>query len=179
MITLVTGGARSGKSSYAESIFEGRDDILYLATAEVTDREMEDRVKLHQASRPSTWDTYEGYHHLKDQVSNHYSGYLLDCITILCSRILFDHTAELDDISYEDMKIVEDEIMRECSELIDEVNTHGQDLVIVTNEIGMGPVPMDSVTRAFRDIQGRVNQRVAKLADEVYLVVSGIEMKIK
>lgn len=179
MITLVTGGARSGKSSFAESIFHGREDILYLATAEVTDREMEDRVKLHQISRPSSWNTYEGYRHLGDQVSKDYSGYLLDCITILCSRILFDHTAHLEHIAYEDMKLVEDEIVSECIQLIDEVRKLDQDLVLVTNEIGMGPVPMDPITRAFRDIQGRVNQRVAKLVDEVYLVVSGIEVKIK
>lgn len=179
MITLVTGGARSGKSSFAESLLKDESSVLYMATARVEDKEMEDRVAKHQERRPSTWGLFEGDRNLSEEIQENYSGYLLDCLTVLSSNHMFDITEDRETFPPEIMKEVEDSIFGEVEALIKKANEKEKNLVIVTNEIGDAPVPMYAVTRAFRDIQGRVNQRVAHLADLVYLVVCGIPVKIK
>lgn len=179
MIRLVTGGARSGKSTYAERLFEDRDDVLYMATARVEDKEMEDRVHLHQVRRPKTWGLYEGDRDLAFQVGSNHSAYLLDCVTVLISNYLFDMTGEADKVDQETMQEVEEAVLKELTALVDKARDQKKSLTLVTNEIGDGPVPMSSLVRAFRDIQGRVNQALARQADEVYLVVCGIPVKVK
>lgn len=178
MIVLVTGGARSGKSSFAEKIYEGKKDVVYIATSKITDREMEDRIKLHRESRPSIWRTFEGNYDLYNALGEE-KYYLLDCITVLTSNIMYDMTKDKERISIELQRTVEYAIYNELKTLIDEINKRGYNLVMVTNEVGDSLVPENHIGRVFRDIQGRVNQRIAQISDEVYLVCCGIPVKIK
>ncbi|MFU0824655.1 bifunctional adenosylcobinamide kinase/adenosylcobinamide-phosphate guanylyltransferase [Clostridium sp.] len=178
MITLVTGGARSGKSTFAESLYENDKDVVYIATAKAIDDEMKQRVKHHQNSRPKQWRTYEGNYNLSKAIGNE-EKYLLDCVTILTSNIMYDMSKDEENISFELQKLIEDKVFFEVKGLIDKIREKNYNLVIVTNEVGDSIVPSHPVSRAFRDIQGRVNQRIAAVADQVYLVCCGIPVKIK
>lgn len=178
MITLVTGGARSGKSSFAEGLYKDREDVVYIGTSIVEDKEMEDRVKLHRESRPQIWRTFEGYKDLKKSVGEE-NNYILDCITVLTSNLMFEMTKGVEIINSELQNSVEERIIEELKFLIDEIDKKNYNLVLVTNEVGDSIVPEHHVSRVFRDIQGRVNQRIAALADTVYLVCCGIPVKIK
>lgn len=178
MITLVTGGARSGKSTFAESIYKDNLNVVYMATSRVTDEEMRERVKLHQSSRPSEWRTYEGNYNLTEAIGEE-KDYLLDCITVLTSNIMFDISKDTEYIDYEMQGEIEGQIISQLKELIDEIRQRGYNLVLVTNEVGDSIVPEHHISRVFRDIQGRVNQKIASFADEVYLVYCGIPMRIK
>ena len=178
MIILVTGGARSGKSSFAESLYKDKEDVVYMATAKVYDEEMDKRVKIHQGSRPGIWRTFEGNYDLVQALAKE-KNYLLDCITVLTSNIMFDITRDMEKISYESQAMVEEKILDEVKSLIEAVREKDYNLIIVTNEVGSSIVPEHHVSRVFRDIQGRVNQRIGSLADQVYLVACGIPVKIK
>ncbi|MCX7951626.1 MAG: bifunctional adenosylcobinamide kinase/adenosylcobinamide-phosphate guanylyltransferase [Clostridiales bacterium] len=178
MIILVTGGARSGKSTFAENIFRDKKDVVYIATALVSDEEMEQRINLHRQRRPYNWRTFEGYKSLNKAVENE-ENYLLDCITNMVSNIMFENTYSEEKISEEIKKEVEDKVINEIKLLIDEIRKKQGNLVMVTNEVGDSIVPENHVARAFRDIQGRVNARLGSLSDEVYLVVCGQPLKIK
>lgn len=178
MICLVTGGARSGKSSFAESIYKDTLDVVYIATSKIMDQEMEDRVRLHKESRPSQWRTYEGNYNLINAIGQE-KNYLLDCITVLTSNIMFDISKDSQRIDYDMQKEIEARVMLELEKLIDEVKNKGCSLVLVTNEVGDSIVPDHHISRVFRDIQGRVNQRIASISDRVYLVCCGIPVTIK
>lgn len=178
MTVLVTGGARSGKSSFAESLYEGVSDVVYIATSKVRDHEMEERVKLHKESRPEEWRTYEDNYDL-DNALGEESRYLLDCITVMVSNIMFDMTKDIEYIDYILQEEVEDKVILELEKLINAVKDKNYDLILVTNEVGDSIVPEHHISRVFRDIQGRVNQRLGSLVDEVYLVCCGIPVKIK
>jgi adenosylcobinamide kinase/adenosylcobinamide-phosphate guanylyltransferase len=181
MIKLVVGGARSGKSSFAEKQFINKEDVVYMATSRVEDEEMKDRVEHHKKTRPEGWRTFEGSYGLVQAVGDE-ENYLLDCLTVLTSNIMFDMTYESGrtvPIDSDLQKRVEDRIFEEVSNLIETVNGKGFNLIIVTNEVGYSLVPESHIGRVFRDIQGRLNQRVAELADEVYLVSCGIPVRIK
>ncbi|MCR3955822.1 MAG: bifunctional adenosylcobinamide kinase/adenosylcobinamide-phosphate guanylyltransferase [Gudongella sp.] len=181
MIKMVVGGARSGKSSFAEKQFIDKDNVVYIATSRVEDEEMKDRVEHHKSSRPHGWRTYEGSYGLVQAVGDE-ENYLLDCLTVLTSNIMFDMTYESGRTVPIDSKLqqqVEDRIFAEVVSLIDAVNKRDSDLIIVTNEVGYSLVPEHHIGRVFRDIQGRLNQRVAEKADEVYLVSCGIPVRIK
>lgn len=181
MIKMVVGGARSGKSSFAERQFMERDDVVYMATSRVEDQEMQDRVDHHKRTRPEGWRTFEGSYDLFQAVGQE-ENYLLDCLTVLTSNIMFDMTYESERTVPIDsglQKKVEDRIFEEVASLIKAVEEKGFNLIIVTNEVGYSLVPENHIGRVFRDIQGRLNQRVAERADEVYLVTCGIPVRIK
>lgn len=178
MIRLVTGGARSGKSKFAESLYADYEDVCYIATARVEDEEMRERVDIHQESRPSVWRTYEGTYQLSQAIGSE-KRYLLDCLTVLTSNIMFDLAGEKDRIDRNLMAQIEDRTMHEVSSFIQSVRGCNGELIMVTNEVGMSIVPEHHISRVFRDIQGRVNQRVADLCDEVYLVVAGQKVRLK
>lgn len=178
MITLVTGGARSGKSSFAESLYKGKEDVVYIATSRIYDDEMKERVALHQVSRPQIWRTYEASYDLVEALGDE-KDYILDCITVLTSNIMFDITKDVERIDYDMQNVVEEKVLQEIGSLIDMVNEKNYNLVLVTNEVGDSIVPEYHISRVFRDIQGRVNQRIASLSDSVYLVCCGMPVKIK
>ncbi len=178
MVRLISGGARSGKSRFAEKLYGDLEDVVYIATSKITDKEMEERVALHRESRPSLWRTFEGSHGLTEAIGSE-RYYLLDCVTVLISNIMFEKTKDKEYIDSVLQKEVESAIMDELRALIDEINNVGYTLTLVTNEVGLGIVPENHLARVFRDIQGRINQQLGQLSDEVYLVCCGIPVKIK
>ncbi len=178
MISLITGGARSGKSQFAESILKDKKDVVYIATSKVYDEEMKERVELHKESRPNLWRTFEGTYDLEEALGEE-RYYLLDCVTVLTSNIMFDISKDVEYIDYKMQAEIEDKVMDELEALIGTIKKRGADLILVTNEIGSGLVPEHHVSRVFRDVQGRINQRLGQIADEVHLVACGIPVKIK
>lgn len=178
MIYLVTGGARSGKSAFAENIYKDKIDVVYIATSKIIDEEMKDRVNLHKESRPSCWRTYEGSYDLKKSIGKE-ENYLLDCITNLVSNIMFDISKSEERIDKYMQSEIEESVILELEKLINEIKSRRYNLVLVTNEVGHSIVPEHHLSRVFRDIQGRVNQRLASISDTVYLVCCGIPVKIK
>ena len=178
MIRLITGGARSGKSSFAESLYKGQDQVVYIATSKLVDEEMEERIKLHRSSRPKSWRTYEGNYNLEEAVGSE-KNYLLDCITILTSNIMFDMSKNVEYIDYKLQAKIEDKVIFEIESLSKNIRDRGYNLIMVTNELGDSIVPDHHISRVFRDIQGRINQRIAALSDELYLVCCGLPVKIK
>ena len=183
-IILVTGGARSGKSTYAENLARAvGDDVMYIATSIPFDNEMKERVKKHRARRPPNWGTFEGYLNLKEIFNRkdiHFEAILLDCVTIMVTNLMFEFGGfEIDALDDEAINAIEKRILVEVSAFLDEANLNSQTVILVTNEVGFGIVPDNRLARIFRDIAGRVNQYVASQSDEVYLVVCGLPLKIK
>ena len=175
---LVTGGARSGKSAYAQSLYRNEKDVVYIATSKISDEEMRERIRLHQMTRPKNWKTIEGTYNLREAVSQS-KYYLLDCLSVLTSNIMFDMSGGYENIPVEIQQEVEKKVLNEIELLSENVQTVHGSLVMVTNEVGYSIVPDNHVARVYRDILGRVNQRVASLCDEVYLVVCGIPLRVK
>ncbi|MCI1750473.1 MAG: bifunctional adenosylcobinamide kinase/adenosylcobinamide-phosphate guanylyltransferase [Megasphaera cerevisiae] len=176
-IIIVTGGARSGKSAFAEHYLmtcKGRH--AYVATAQILDEEMAERVAAHRCRRPAAWQTFECPAHLPDQLANVLEtadAVLVDCLTLYFSNFLFRYEAEIDGVV---MSAAEEE-MRHIIEAVKQ--RADKTVVFVTNELGSGIVPMEKISRLYRDIIGRINQYAAAAADEVYLTVCGIPMEIK
>ena len=176
MITLITGGARSGKSAYAESRAGEHENVLYIATARADgDEEMIRRIEAHKKRRPASWRTVERDYDLAETIHEEDAA-LLDCVTVMLSNYLWNYSVEGEEV---DEEKIEGLLMEELSDLIAAARRKDCDLFIVTNEVGSGIVPMHPVSRAFRDMQGRINQRLAQAADEVYACISGIPVKIK
>lgn len=179
---LITGGARSGKSRLAEQFAAKQgDNVLYIATSIVTDDEMAQRIAIHQQTRPAAWQTHEGFSQLGSVIRERgaqHDAIMLECITTMITNLMFENTG---DIPAEEMDFValENKINLQIEQLIDGCRQCPCPVYIVTNEVGFGIVPENLLARRFRDIAGRVNQRLAAFADEVYLVVSGIELKMK
>lgn len=166
-VVFITGGARSGKSSFAlaEALkIKGRK--AYIATAEALDEEMRQRIEKHKQHRGDKWDTYEEPIRLTaviKKIEGEYEVIVIDCLTLWLSNLMMNG------------KNIEEEIKTFCFSL----NAERCTLYIVSNEVGMGIVPGNETTRKFRDIAGMLNQKVAETADEVYMVVAGIPVKIK
>ncbi len=183
-ITFITGGARSGKSTLAEELVRQKGEhILYIATAKAIDEEMAERIRRHRSQRPSHWDTLEAYQGLGavlPEKSRQYQGMLLDCVTIMSTNLLFDQPAlAKEEMTVEDMNEAEEAVLAEIDRLIAAFPRLEADLILVSNEVGFGLVPEYPLARFFRDVLGRVNQRLATAADEAYLVVSGLTVKLK
>lgn len=177
MIKLVLGGARSGKSEFAEDIYKGLDDVTYIATAKAIDKEFEGRIAAHKARRNSKWITIEAYNGLAAMPMNTKS-YFLDDVTNMLTNILFDHLQDRD-ITDEDVDIVEKLVIDELEALFKRLREKDADMVVVSSELGVGLVPEAKLSRLFRDMHGKVNQYIAKNADEVYYVIASIGVKIK
>ncbi|WP_040214308.1 bifunctional adenosylcobinamide kinase/adenosylcobinamide-phosphate guanylyltransferase [Clostridium polynesiense] len=179
-IVLVTGGTRSGKSSFAEKYFRGSNDVLYIATAKVVDREMEERVRKHRETRNPNWDTYEGYKGLKEAVEKlNKDKIILECAGTMVTNLIFDKYSDVEKITREEIKELEEEIILEFMELVKAVKSSDKKLIIVTNEVGWGLVSEYRLGRIFADILGRVNQVLGQLSDEVYFTACGIPLKLK
>ncbi|HEB76747.1 MAG TPA: bifunctional adenosylcobinamide kinase/adenosylcobinamide-phosphate guanylyltransferase [Nitrospirae bacterium] len=172
-LVFVTGGARSGKSSFAlneASSMPGPK--AYIATAEPLDGEMAERIRRHREERGSGWDTLEEPVELAAllrSVKDRYSVLLVDCLTLWLSNIYIVDRAGVE-------REIEG-LVRVLKELRGSPGCPS--LYLVSNEVGMGIVPENRLARVFRDMAGRLNQEVAGVADEVYLVVSGIPLKVK
>ena len=194
-IVLVTGGARSGKSAFAETYARALDDaarrtssesgILYVATCEVHDGEMQDRVRRHRERRPAGWPTLEASSEVGARLLEATAampapaGVLLDCVTLLVSACMARSLKDWDSISPQEADAVEAEARREIDALLAAARTVSCPVILVTNELGMGLVPEYASGRLFRDVAGRANQLLAAAADEAYLCVSGIPVRIK
>ncbi|MFC0228435.1 bifunctional adenosylcobinamide kinase/adenosylcobinamide-phosphate guanylyltransferase [Serratia aquatilis] len=179
---LITGGARSGKSSLAERLAAGSSEsVLYIATSVVTDDEMAERVRLHRQARPAHWRTWEGSQWLDRVIEQQVAGgeaVILECITTWIANLMFELTGDIP-VEEIDFDAVEALIQQRTSELLAACARSPAAIYLVTNELGMGIVPENRLARHFRDIAGRVNQRLAAAAESVFLVISGIEVKIK
>jgi adenosylcobinamide kinase/adenosylcobinamide-phosphate guanylyltransferase len=169
-LLMVTGGTRSGKSRYAvERASAWGSRVLYVATCQPADDEMRERVRRHQAERPSTWTTFEPGANLLPVVQEQgprADGILLDCLTLYVSSLLMSGSGER-------------EVMQQVDELCSALRQVGRPSAIVTNEVGWGVVPETSLGRLFRDAAGRANQVAARHAQEVVLMVSGLPMVVK
>ena len=178
---LLIGGARSGKSNYAEELAKNiGDDVLFVATAEAGDEEMKKRIAAHQKSRPDHWRTLEapinvGSAILGDAQSK--DTIIFDCVTLLVTNILCRHMNPDSDGINEDR--FEAETMEEISGLIQAMEATNASFILVTNEVGEGIIPIGAATRAYRDVLGRANQVLAKACSEVYLMVAGIPLRAK
>jgi adenosylcobinamide kinase/adenosylcobinamide-phosphate guanylyltransferase len=180
-IIFVTGGARSGKSAFAQEMAGKYKEVAYIATAPITDTEMEGRVRLHQQSRPQNWKTVEAQKDLPAVFKNSgHTVFLVDCLTVYIANAVVgvvDEDDELIETAVQDE--VEERIMREIGRVIEIVRERNLTAIIVSNEVGMGVVPAYPMGRMFRDVVGRANKRIAAAADEAYLIVSGIPLKLK
>jgi adenosylcobinamide kinase / adenosylcobinamide-phosphate guanylyltransferase len=180
---LVTGGARSGKSTFAEEMVKKLGDkVLYIATAIPFDDEMKLRIKKHKDQRPSSWETLEVYKNFDMELNvrlKSKSVVLLDCITVMITNLMFEKCQDWDHIKAQDMENIEKYVQIELEKLLQVIDRAEATWVLVTNEVGMGLVPEYPFGRAFRDVAGRMNQMLATVSSEVYFCVSGIPMKIK
>jgi len=178
-ITLVLGGARSGKSTFAEELaLNGSGHVTYIATAEAKDPEMAERIAIHKKRRPSFWSTWEGNAQDIPRIISELSGtLLLDCLTLWLSRLFLDGT-EAETASEAEWNQKELEI-RLITEKLCEAPRDGTHLIIVSNEVGFGLVPPYLMGRRFRDLQGRMNQLCASKAARVVLVVAGCPLWLK
>lgn len=169
-ITFILGGARSGKSSYALEIAKKRHKkVAFIATCEPLDKEMEKRIAAHKNLRPKKWQTFEESKEITsalEKIGNNFEYILIDCLTLFISNlILASYTQNL----------IEDKINKMLATLR---KMKGR-AIIVSNEVGLGIVPQNKLARNFRDTAGKINQIIAKEADEVFFMVSGIPWKIK
>ena len=165
-IILVTGGARSGKSALAERLAQScGNKVIYIATSEPFDDEMQSRINRHRARRDAGWRTVDAPLELPDMLvqTDGDAARLVDCLTMWLNNLIYHNR----DVGYE------------MNRLIKVISEQQADLVMVTNEIGSGLVPQTAEARKFRDLAGELNQMVAQAASQVYLSVSGIPVKIK
>ena len=169
-IILITGGQRSGKSEKAETLaLSLSTNPVYLATAHVWDDEFRERVRRHQERRGPEWtnieeELYLSRHDLTGRVV------VIDCVTLWLTNWLMADSVGIDSV---------DAILAEAKREFDAFTQHDTTYIFVTNEIGLGGVSDNALQRKFTDLQGWMNQYIAQKADEVILMVSGIEMKIK
>lgn len=179
-IVLVTGGVRSGKSKYAESIFSDTDDVLYLATAKIIGEEMAIRVKKHREWRNPKWETHEGYRDLDKVIEQTDKGHiLLDCVTIFTSNFMFEEEIPFEDRPNEEQEAVLQIVLQQMDSLMKAARKVNKKLVLVTNEVGNGIVPAYALGRIYRDYIGIINVAIAKEADEVYEIKCGLPIRLK
>lgn len=177
MISIVTGGARSGKSEFAESLIKG--DAIYIATAENYDDEMDLRIKKHVKRRDESgikWRTVECLKNF-DGLSGEEKYVLFDSLGVFVSNIMFSKTADdLSDKSIEETILV---VRKELEKLLDWARENDKELVIVTDEVGMSIIPESKVARVYRDLIGTINKDVAAKCDRAYFVCMGLEVRLK
>jgi adenosylcobinamide kinase/adenosylcobinamide-phosphate guanylyltransferase len=167
---FITGGARSGKSSFAEELakqFSGKR--AYIATAQALDEEMTAKIAKHRQNRGATWDTFEepiAVPELIRKLSGRYQVVLLDCLTLWLSNVIAHTDGDA-------------AVVNSSKDLIAAVREFAGDCIVVSNEVGLGIVPDNPLARKFRDLAGTLNQNVAQAADTVYFTAAGIPVKIK
>jgi adenosylcobinamide kinase/adenosylcobinamide-phosphate guanylyltransferase len=174
---LLTGGARSGKSKKAQELApKAGGPVLFVATATAGDDEMQERIEMHRKFRPKDWRTLEVTTQVGNQITKNIGDaktVIVDCITLLVNNI-FEQCGE-----NAESKEVEKTVTVEIEELINCMKKSRANFIIVTNEVGLGIVPGDKVSRLYRDLLGKANQMLAASVDEVYFMVAGIPLRIK
>ena len=185
-ITLVLGGARSGKSAWAErEARTGGRPVLFVATATAGDAEMAERIATHQANRPAEWRTVEEPIDLAGAIRTHAHPIdlvIVDCLTLWVSNLIFQimpGAATNEDIPASTWLRLEDAVLIGTRDALDAARKSGASAVIISNEVGLGVVPPHPLGRNYRDVLGRVNQVVAAEADAVILMVAGLPLRIK
>ena len=172
-LTLVLGGVRAGKSSYAQRLASDGRRVLVVATAEAGDAEMAERIAAHQASRPTEWDTLEEPVDLVEALApvlHRYDTVLLDCLTLWVSNLL---------LRVDDPWTARDDAVAQARALLDLQARSDAAWIVVSNETGLGVIPPTPLGRAFEDALGRVNQLVAAQADHVCFMVAGLPLTVK
>lgn len=176
-ITLILGGARSGKSSHAQSLAEATGKpVTFLATAQALDEEMRLRIQKHRLERPADWETLEIPCNIAEYVPQIKSEVvILDCVTLLVSNVLMQFVKDdvVDEAPYLQA------VQKEIEELILLIREKDQAWFIISNEVGLGLVPPYQMGRVYRDALGWANQRLAREADQVLFMVAGIPMVVK
>ena len=177
-LTLILGGARSGKSAHAQQLARerGDDDVLFVATAQALDDEMAARIESHRRERPAGWRTLEAPRHAGQAIAcaEPSAVVLVDCLTLLVSNAVLAQAPESASAAE-----AEAAALAEVKELLAAYQSGTASWIVISNEVGLGLVPPYPVGRTYRDALGRANQRLAARADEVVLMVAGIPMKIK
>lgn len=176
-LTLILGGARSGKSHYAEELaIKSGGKVIFVATAQAGDEEMAARIAAHQASRPANWITLEApldVGHAIQEFKQTSGLLLLDCLTLLASNALLSLpeplTQEAADLTLD----------REVEAMLAAYNKREESWLVISNEVGLGLVPPYPLGRIYRDALGRANQRLAAAADEVIFLAAGLPMRLK
>ncbi len=172
-LTFILGGARSGKSSYAEKLATDSGlTITYIATAQIYDDEFKQRVALHKASRPAHWPTVEAHHKLADallKASQPDNCVIVDCLTVWLAQCICSECAPPEGVNWQD----------ERRDFLSQLAQTHSKVILVSNEVGMGIVPLGEINRQFQDEQGRLNQAVAQLADKVFFIAAGLPLKLK
>jgi adenosylcobinamide kinase / adenosylcobinamide-phosphate guanylyltransferase len=169
MLQLILGGARSGKSKLAEQIASDSNlNVLYIATAQALDTEMQARIVHHQSRRPSEWRMIEETHYLADILKKEDQKgqvILVDCLTLWLSNLLMHENENLQ--------------MVECQKLLRILPELNSEVILVSNETGLGVVPIGEITRKFVDESGRLHQQLGQIADKVVFCVAGFPMILK
>ncbi len=191
-LVLIIGGARSGKSSFAEQLAASSErPVAFIATATAGDDEMRERIARHRASRPRQWHTLEEPLDLSGaarRASELADVLLLDCVTLWLGNVLSqaskqyekDEIKKIEELSLPG-RLFDESALKEIEALLTVVKSlaPGKTLIVVTNEVGLGVVPAYPLGRLYRDTLGYVNQQLARAADRVYLMVAGIAVDIK
>lgn len=181
-IILILGGARSGKSLFAQQLAtELGERVLFIATGTPLDEEMRRRIELHKKARPKTWRTVEVPTSVAKAIGEHVEDadvVILDCLSLLVANLM-SPTHDPTELEREDYDTVEREVSAELERVIALAETLPLCLIIVSNEVGMGLVPGYPVGRAYRDLLGKANQFIAQRADRVYLMIAGIPLQLK
>ena len=168
-IILVLGGARSGKSAYALKLAKKYKQVAFIATCQALDKEMEERIKLHKEARPKHWQTFEeplDLDLLLNKMAIGFDCIIIDCLTLLVSNLL---------LAGGNQKTIEGKI----EQILVSLENRKGNVIIVSNEVGLGIVPEHKLGREFRDIAGKVNQIAASKADKVLFMVAGLPVNIK
>ncbi len=181
---FITGGARSGKSRFAEKeALKRGNKVIYIATAQALDEEMAHRISIHKKRRPDNWLTVEEPRYLSkvldeigtDKKYNDYDTILIDCMALLVSNWLPLESAE-DTKSWDRLRA---NLLDEIKAMIEKMRAIHKNIIIVSNEVGLGLVPEYPLGRLYRDLLGEVNQIVAAAVDEAVFMVSGLPIKLK
>ncbi len=181
-LILITGGARSGKSDFAEELaHELGERVVFVATAEAGDEEMRQRIAAHRQARPSHWRTVEAPRAVGQALAGAAGDaevVLLDCLTMLTTNLLLVESGDdpYADGAYERIRA---RLQAELASLYEWFQSGAAHLVVVTNEVGLGLVPPYPLGRAYRDLLGWANRWLAMRADEVYLLVAGLPVEVK
>lgn len=180
MLVMVTGGSRSGKSEFAEKyVLHYAPKCDYIATSEILDEEMAERVRLHQARRDSRWVNHESpyeAHQTFATLGEETGAVLFDCLTMYMCNLFYGKDAPSYDLPFLERC---DYVFKQIDLMLEAAKACGKIVVFVTNEVGSGIVPDNQMAREYRDLAGWVNQRVAEACDKVFLCVAGQAVDVK